>query len=277
MNGSQESYWLKLVRAHQHFDEVRDIVEPLSATRAYDVRETFDARRLEWEYTAHVENPDEPMLPVIVGDFLSNVRSALDHIAVAHAPRNRKRSASFPIVAEEIDRAKLNATEQKAREHFDSVTRGMSREVVDLIRSLQPYRAVSTENQDPRDHVLTLLSTFQNADKHRQLVVVSQGLIPERIEFVLPDGTRTSANAPPLPADRLLRDGARIERLPSRQTIEITGAVLVVMGSGPQGPQRPVLDFCSKLLDFVANRVLDPLNDLLVETPSRPASHDQGR
>jgi hypothetical protein len=40
------------------------------------------------------EEPD-PMIPVIIGEGLYNLRSALDHLAVPIAPRNRKASAAF--------------------------------------------------------------------------------------------------------------------------------------------------------------------------------------
>lgn len=221
------SHWAKLSRARCHLDEIRELLSPYTGVKPYEVQSAWDAKTREWVYTAHVPDLSDGLLPVltgswlpvIVGDFLFNVRSALDHLAVSRAPNKRKRDASFPVVTEDIESSELNNAQLNAKEYFETATNGMDPTVIEAIRAVQPYRAVPPHRDlpDPRwsvnDHSLALLRSFQNADKHRELTVVAQGLRPRILRFVLPDGTQTYQEADLLPDDRLLRDGAVVERL----------------------------------------------------------------
>src|ERR1700684_819688 len=50
-----------------------------------------------WRYVLRFTHQPDENLPIIVGDVIHNVRSALDHMAVAMVPNDRRRKAGFPI------------------------------------------------------------------------------------------------------------------------------------------------------------------------------------
>ena len=271
------SHWAKLSRARCHLDEIRELLSPYTGVKPYELRCTQDAVTREWVYTARAPDLSEGLLPVltgswlpvIVGDFLFNVRSGLDHLAVSHAPNSRKRSAFFPIVSEDIESSQPSGAQMEARRYFDSATQGMDPAVVDAIREVQPYRAVPPYQAlpDPRygvqDHGLALLSSFQNADKHRELTVVAQGLRPRILRFELPDGIQTYQDADPLPDDRLLRDGTVVERLSVKAEMTLEGEIEVVIARDPvDGPVRALETFASSLLEFVHDQVFVPIDSL---------------
>jgi hypothetical protein len=114
------------------------------------------------------------MLAVILGDAIHNMRSALDHLAVAIAPRSRQGSTYFPIVLEDIEAAgPLTRDVAAARERFDKSTLGMPEGAIQLIRQYQPYRAAT--ELERRTNALAILNRLDNADKHKAVTVLVSG------------------------------------------------------------------------------------------------------
>ena len=68
----------------------------------------------------------------MLGDCLFNIRSALDHIAVAIAPPERQDRASFP------DHPRPENSD--VRQKFRQLTEGMPPEAVAIIEAEHPYR-----------------------------------------------------------------------------------------------------------------------------------------
>jgi hypothetical protein len=66
--------------------------------RAVRVRQPKGQRHV-WLYRLEMTEEPDPMIPVIMGECLYDLRSALDHLAVAMAPRKRKANAAFPVEA----------------------------------------------------------------------------------------------------------------------------------------------------------------------------------
>jgi len=112
---------------------------------------------------------------IVLGDLLFNVRSALDHIAVACAPLARKRQAGFPIYE------RLNDEEQRK---FESMTRDMAPEAVAAIEYVQPYNVANrTSRINPESvEALFALNALQDADKHRSLAVLVGGISHPRVQ-----------------------------------------------------------------------------------------------
>src|SRR4051812_26862537 len=96
---SNPSWRLKLRRAYEHLDELNEMLKILGQSRPYLVEESVkrDRRGPEWTYRLFSLPEPDAYLPVILGDFMFDVRSALDHIAVANVPTRRKDRASYPI------------------------------------------------------------------------------------------------------------------------------------------------------------------------------------
>ena len=139
------SWRLKIARAKKHLNEVEAELwnysgrHPYEAVRDRKSQKNPNIRHFRLRLTEH---PD-PMLAVIIGDFLFNVRSALDHLAVALAPRKWRYDASFPI--ELVNPWKESGADADSpdvpqrRRRFETALRGMPEEAVAFIKSIQPY------------------------------------------------------------------------------------------------------------------------------------------
>jgi len=99
MREAQRSWDLKVQRAERHLDEVKAAMVAYASRNSYRavrVRQPKGQRHV-WLYRLEMTEEPDPMIPVIIGERLYNLRSALDHLAVAVAPRKRKANAAFPV------------------------------------------------------------------------------------------------------------------------------------------------------------------------------------
>ncbi len=87
------------------------------------------ALRHVWLYRLEMTEEPDPMIPVIIGECLCDLRSALNHLAVAMAPRSRRASTAFPV--EMSDPWETDATGafvyDEERRRFTSKIKGMPR------------------------------------------------------------------------------------------------------------------------------------------------------
>jgi hypothetical protein len=186
----ERSHFWKLRRAHQHLTELDALLSRYSERNPYEVVRDDSASRpglIMWR--AHVAEQPGPEVSVVVGDVVHNLRSALDHVAVAVAPRNRRRSAGFPILHENIwaqdeTGAFVNGDDEKRRS-YQSKLKGMPPAAVAAIERSQPYN-----NPDPKHNLLYLLSILENADKHVELTPITTGLTDYDI-ILFPQGDRS--------------------------------------------------------------------------------------
>ena len=182
MNNVRGSWHFKLDRAETHLVEVNEAIARYAETRPYRA-----ARDLETDpdpkvyvVAAHLAEQPDFTLATILGEFFYNLRSALDHLAIAISPPNRRKRNSFPICLFDPWRpgaksGRLAESEKitKARTSFKDSTRGMSGEAVAAIKGLQPYQRGSRQ---ARLHHLAILDSLAQADKHRELVTVARHL-----------------------------------------------------------------------------------------------------
>jgi hypothetical protein len=171
--GQTPSWSLKIRRAEAHLAELQQLVDGYLARHHYRpqlVPPPPADEPTHWQFLLKITQEPNPRIAIVLGDFLFNVRSALDHIAVAVAPRERQMSASFPILSEPLD--------DKKKKDFQSRTRDMPGEAIEIIDDEQPY---NMRVRNPRAGPLSMdpldaLSRLQNADKHRTLAVLTAGL-----------------------------------------------------------------------------------------------------
>lgn len=165
-----KSVELKLGRAEEHIGTLDAEIQ------AYFVNEPYSAYRLvENGGTDHVIlwsqcSPPPERFGLIAGDAIHNVRSSLDHMAVALA---RSGAAALDAnVSEEEERRLQFPITMSAEEFQTQVTRGALKWVPDkavaVIESRQPFNALP---KNPRLFPLYEISQFDNADKHRELTV----------------------------------------------------------------------------------------------------------
>ncbi len=176
-----ESWWLKLERAEKHADEFKTALRPYLDSQPYKAvkcgPETPGCQQHAdcWRYCLRITQQPDPALSIIAGDFLHNVRSALDHLAVAMVPARRRSKASFPIERDDIwtkqgRRYVIGDAERRGR--FKTAVDGMSAEAKTEIQALQPYN----RGAQARSNTMYLLNRLDNADKHRQLLLLAPGL-----------------------------------------------------------------------------------------------------
>jgi len=175
-SSGKRSWDLKVERAEKHLEEVKDQITAYALKHPYRpvrARQPKGKRNI-WLYRLEMTEEPDPMIPIIVGECLYGIRSALDHLAVAMAPRSRKGSAAFPVEA--TDPWKRNdkgafVYDEERRISFTSKIRGIPADAVAMIKEAQPYR-----RDRPEVDALALISRLENADKHREPVGMSYGL-----------------------------------------------------------------------------------------------------
>lgn len=154
MNASLQSVYLKLIRAEEHLKAVIEILSGLAEGQCNIIPEEDKKSHMG---ILRVHLPKPPLrLSVIIGDFLFNARSALDHLVMqlvllqphtAPGVRNMFPICSTPkSFADALKARRLHGIPDKART---------------LIESLQPY---SSGNES-----LGTLADLHDIDKHRML------------------------------------------------------------------------------------------------------------
>ena len=120
-------------------------------------------REDDLEAGEHVIRYSVDALPVhivlILGDFVSALRSSLDHLAglLTNIPTGTPSlKASFPIIGR---------LDKKGLELFDKSTQGVAPKAIDVIRSLQPYQIGDLYKSTK----LWKLNRLWNIDKHRRI------------------------------------------------------------------------------------------------------------
>lgn len=271
MNDEPWSFELKLRRSLRHLRELEVAIDAYAKAHPYKVvpHESNEVHPRRRTFYAFVNQPPDPALSIVLGDVLYNLRSALDHLAVAFVAPGRRRNASFPIFVDDLwatDPATgcyVNADEH-ARKAFDTATKTMSDDALEVIRSLQPFR---THPHAPATSPLALLNRLSSADKHSRLVPVSFGIAD--IEFsVVTDGVQSATGrvdgffeygtevSCDLPASRA---GARME-----MTLRGTAQVGFEVGDPEHHLRAP--DGVSKLIETIKETVVDRLVPLLPST-----------
>lgn len=204
MGHSLEGVKLKIARAAEHLDALGAEASAYLDSGPYEVvgQPQPDGDTL---LVCKVHQDPPLRLSVLLGDFLHNLRSSLDHLAWQLVLANGGtpgRSTSFPIL---LKRGKI----------LPRITGGVSAKAVDLVESLQPYNNASGSS---REHPLWVLSTLNNIDKHREFNIavlnVSDML---QADLLTEDGTgiyMTFQFPSNVGKDKLITDGAVIGKPP---------------------------------------------------------------
>src|SRR5882724_2518266 len=152
--GPLRSVRAKIARADEHLSTIRRLDGEFETVDCH-VMFTED-RELNLGYFV-IQMPEPPLeLSAVVGDFLSNIRSALDYmvtqVVAANPPHKPNRQTMFPICS-----SRDNFQEQLKRRRLA----GVPSNALTIIESVQPF--------DLLRHPLALLDELCNADKHRDL------------------------------------------------------------------------------------------------------------
>jgi hypothetical protein len=165
----------KLDRAQKHVDELNETANGWRESHAKPmIRVERDG---DWEvaFLQHEQVP--PVIPVIAGDVVHNMRSALDHLAwlLVDGLSNGKASSDtyFPILTDKKEfrsRVWEPRKDKRGRARGPLVGIPLNHPVLKVIESHQPYMRVDSDSgRPPEMYPLAILNTLWNVDKHRTL------------------------------------------------------------------------------------------------------------
>ena len=259
-----DSWWLKTDRAKKHLEEIESYARRYAKSGPYEIVGPGQPKkqRGHWIYRLRMTEKPDPMLAVIAGDFLYDLRSALDHIAVALVPKSRRYKASFPIedqsIWEKDTAGNYLIADDEARSRFERAIRGAVPEARTIIEELQPYHFRTND----RVSSLGLISSLQNADKHRNLIALSLGVETTEVLMATPEGIAS------LPSPGFHEDGAEIARLTpapewreSEVNVQVRGVATVTIKVAEASQYAGVgVNDLATLLSYVRIEVLSRLS-----------------
>lgn len=159
---------LKLRWAKKHLDEFAG--EALFVQESHPPKITTEEDTENGWYVIRIESfHDERVLlaALVAGDFISNLRACLDHLAWQLAYLGGAipdTGVSFPICERD---------NSEGRKSIARATKGMPAEAVSLIKSFQPYHA----GNNFRSTQLWRLNKLWNIEKHRH--ITSHSILPD--------------------------------------------------------------------------------------------------
>jgi hypothetical protein len=163
----------KLLRAREHMDSFKAIVDSLGP-HPYRIEEESNPQtgdrdfRLIGEADLPTFQRRIPMLPVIVGDTIHQIRSSLDHAVWQIAKPPVEKVTAFPICADESGHATSFYGSVRERGVGVRYLKNVALPAFDYIESIQPYNRLGARDE------LWLLNELWNKDKHRALIVLDK-------------------------------------------------------------------------------------------------------
>ncbi|MCL4243281.1 MAG: hypothetical protein KJ048_18170 [Dehalococcoidia bacterium] len=176
--GRDASWWLKVKRAQKHLVDAKIQARLYADSQPY-VFERLPTRQGDRQirHRLRITAEPDPMLALIYGDFVHNLRSALDHVFVACVPKKlRSVSTSFPMTYDDLFArgadGEFVSKDADARENYERALRGLRPEARAVVEFCQAHRY----GADASLWILGALTRGDNADKHRQLIATGGGL-----------------------------------------------------------------------------------------------------
>jgi hypothetical protein len=175
VNHPLDGVWAKLARADEHLKALDAEIPVFLDSNPHTYRGHIDREASRYVVTIHITRPPPIEWSVIVGDFVHNLRSALDHLVwqlvllSGNEPVSGPGGNQFPIFTTKPGDMRLR------NNRFNRQLRGVHRSVRAAIHRIQPYRAGRDANRRP----LAVLADLSNEDKH-QAILPSYAAIPPR-------------------------------------------------------------------------------------------------
>lgn len=197
---------LKIERAKKHFIDLQSAI--IAYETAYNQSAGVKAQPKGKGFSFSVEEVPEidPFIPLMLGDFVHNLRSTLDHIVCQLALLNGQpveccTKTAFPVCIDPSHESLV----RKAK-------RFVSSKAFEVIEECQPYAAAKAQGYPPEHHTLWILSELDNIDKHRTVLVVAKKIRPIGFEATLGDKTVKLPAPSPMPW-QTLEKGAELAQV----------------------------------------------------------------
>jgi hypothetical protein len=149
---------LKIERAEKHIRDLDSGIRDYFQSRPYEVRTHRDPDSRRMLYVLHSFREPDETFPVVVGDVIQNLRSALDHMAYLlfkGSPGFKPKLSFFPIAE---DAAKYKSETLRK-------IKGFRKQPVEAISAIEPYGGGKGET-------LWRLHSLNIVDKHQLLIPV---------------------------------------------------------------------------------------------------------
>lgn len=261
MSGDLDDVRLKLRRAKEHAEALHNATATFHWLDANQIRVEVDAEANELLVIASLRERTPREWGPLFGDFIHNLRSALDHLAIALVLRNKPtahtRRTAFPIFERDPRRPNSPAAD---KEGWRNRVRNMGPEAKEAIRAIQPF---SQPVPTGLTNTLKVLGDLSNLDKHRGMVPI--GVVAGVAEVVRRRfGGWELGAAIPVPQQPIDRDTvvARFALIPLEHDPDVEVDVGVRVGFSitvEEGvPPGTLMD---EILRFLYTRVLDIVND----------------
>ncbi len=263
MSGDLAAVRLKLHRAQEHLETLHSAVQAFHWRDAYDARVELDAQANELVVIAIVrEQPPADWGPLF-GDLIHNLRSALDHLAIAlvlsHTPTANPRTNAFPIFERDPDAPRAS---KRNKDTWKQLVKGMSGEQIAAVKEVQPFNTPITQGCV---NTLTAISKLSNTDKHRGLIPIG-GVAGGAVELVPRklNGWQVDTSIAAAPVRRIEHDAviARfgLTALVSNPEMDVDVGARIGVSVTLNQDVPPGTDI-DEVLRFSYTRVLDIVND----------------
>ena len=250
---------LRMRRASRHLDEIDDLVKDFVDAGPFQVSETRDPATGGYIYRVELTGTPSEDIPVVVGDFLHNLRSALNYLMIGMLPPSLNR-LQYPLYENDPFRRvngsrKFVDRDARGRNFWRTLEGALDRRALALVKDYQPF---SLGTRSGKVNMLAMLSRLSNADKHRRLALVSPGL--EAPSWVLDLGDKRvfkEWDGLVMPANQELL------RTTAPTTIELCGTPIVTLQvrppEGKSKSQDVRIDALRDLYLFVSGFLVEPL------------------
>jgi len=208
-----DSWWLKFKRAQQHMVDIRREARRYANAHPYRLVPIRQPKRYDniRRYKVEITEQPDPIIAIMLGDFIHNLRSALDHVVVAAtSPHSKRKNAAFPVSTENLwekdAQRRYIIRDAARRKSFLRAIDGLPDEAQTIVIRAQPYQLPDRA----QENILALLSRLENADKHRELITIGPGV---RWPMIVPTAFDGTVMQPPihfLGPNEFARDGTEI-------------------------------------------------------------------
>jgi hypothetical protein len=174
----------KVIRAQKHCQVAERLITRF-ARHHCRIRTKLNPHTQEIDVIANLPDPP-PLIGLLIGDCVHNLRSALDHIVYALVSSNPDRPSGTPSTQTMFP---IRDTHAGYRHQIEKLRRldGLPDAAAALVDRMQPYHTRESGG-DHTLHPLWILDKLDNIDKHRRLMLASVVARHVHVNLVYPDG-----------------------------------------------------------------------------------------
>lgn len=165
-------YELKRRRAKFHRDTLAEAVNGFIESERHTVRGEPDMDSGKYVFRVPLR-PVDPEWSLILGDWIYNTRSSLDHLITALSNDPNNETCQFPIYGNRKDWQSIEKWwDDDPKDRIKRDLHGTPPGTKAVLKPLQPFYGVP--RTDPNRHPLFQLQAMSNRDKHRRLNLLAR-------------------------------------------------------------------------------------------------------